>query len=150
MLPPWLTATLAIIGAVAGLSGLCVSILNYRRDRSQVILNVLFNLGSPGQKVTTFSVLNAGRRKAFTSGLSLCRTRFWRLGTVRKGPMYIVPSSGTVEEGSEGFRHVIRHHEEEFQALVGAAASGYLRACAIVNGSFTTSRAFKLPLNVEP
>jgi hypothetical protein len=63
-MPLWLTATLAIIGTATGVSGLILSVLNFRRDRAQLGFRVDFN--RQHDKEFDFhalvTILNAGRR----------------------------------------------------------------------------------------
>jgi hypothetical protein len=148
--PLWLTPTIAIVGAVTGISGLVVSLLNYRRDRAKIVLGVSFNMSAPtGGAIMIVTATNVGRRQTHVSHVGLYHTRFWRFGS--RKPNVLIPMSVRGEilpEGAKPWHHPMEQRGEAFANLV--RGGGYVRAFASAGVKVTRSSPFKIPDVLEP
>jgi hypothetical protein len=146
--PTWLTPVLAIVGAVTGISGLWLSLLNFRRDRARVELTVSFNTVQIAERWTTLvTARNYGRRSTHVSHVALMRTHWWWVGS----GMSLFASSSvpgeTLLEGAKPWSVAFEQDGDGWEKLT--KRPGYVRAFANVGGHMVRSKAFRLPDDLE-
>jgi hypothetical protein len=152
-MPVWLTAALAVLGSVTGVLSLAISTLNYRRDQARIAFEIEFNDAGRAKMMTTVRLANIGRRPVHVSRVGLCRTRWWRLGTMARSTWFkfaVEPGYGTttLEEGGEAWSLGVSQEADRFVDVT--KNGGHLRVFATVAGKTIRSKAFKIPPVIVP
>lgn len=150
---PWLTATLAITGTATGVSGLVLSILNYRRDRARLAFRIDFNqqVDKDFDFSAVVTIVNAGRRPIHASRVGVCPTRWWRVGSrIDRAFMFsLMPghASYTLEEGSEPWNITVKQGRSDFAKVTTGA--GFVRVFATVGACVVQSQPIKIPKDLK-